>query len=226
MQGELQYPDAVTGNADLLTASQVATLDSACVSNTFQGAPVCPNGPGANAAVLAYYASVPTATGSILGDGGFNSGSYFFTSPAPATLNTSIFKIDYSPNSKNHLFVRGNLQKDTAAGDENLPGQPPANFYDDNTKGISAGYTWVPNANIVNDLRYGYIRQGYQNSGINSASWVQFYGLTQPQAETFSTLLHVPVNNITDNLSWTKGSHTFSFGINWRGITNHHSSNS
>ncbi|MGA2166621.1 MAG: TonB-dependent receptor [Terracidiphilus sp.] len=226
MQGELQYPDAVTGNADLLTASQVATLDAACANNTFNGEPVCPNGPGANAAVLAYYANVPTATGSVLGDGGFNSGSYFFTSPAPSTLNTSILKIDYNMNSKNHFYVRGNLQKDTAAGDENLPGQPPASFTDDNTKGIAAGYTWVPTAHVVNDLRYGYIRQGYQDSGINSGSWVQFYGLTQPEAQTFTALLHVPVNNITDNLSWTKGSHTFSLGGNWRGITNHHSSNS
>ena len=52
-------------------------------------------------------------------------------------------------SSKHHFFVRGNLQKDTASGDINLPGQPPSFFTDNNTKGISAGYTWVPNANIA-----------------------------------------------------------------------------
>ena len=128
-------------------------------------------------------------------------------------------------NAKNHFFVRGNLQKDTAAGDENLPGQAPAYFTDDNTKGISAGHTWIPTPHIVNDARYGYIRQGYQTGGIAPGEWVDIYGLTQPTAQTGSNLLHVPVNNITDTLSWNKGQHTFAFGGNWRGITNHHSGN-
>jgi hypothetical protein len=224
MGGGLDYLDA-NGNTDSLTPAQVATMDMPCESNTFNGAPVCPNGPGANAAVLAYYAPVPTATGSVLGDGGLNSGSLFFTSPAPSTLNTSILKLDYNLNSKNHFFVRGNLQKDTASGDENLPGQPAATFYDDNTKGISGGYTWIPTAHIVNDARYGYIRQGYQSGGIAPGEWVDFLGLTQPTAQTGTSLLHVPVNNITDTLSWNKGAHTFAFGGNWRGITNHHAGN-
>jgi hypothetical protein len=223
MAGELSYPDA-SGNTQTLTQTQVQELDSPCLNNTFNGAAVCPNGPGANAAVLAYYANVPTATGSVLGDGGYNSGSLFFTSPAPSTLNTSIIKIDYNMSSKHHFFVRGNLQKDTASGDINLPGQPPSFFTDNNTKGISAGYTWVPNANIVNDLRYGYIRQGYQTGGINPGEWVGFASFTQPEAQTYNTILHVPVNNITDTLSWNRGTHTISFGGNWRAITNFHSS--
>jgi hypothetical protein len=122
MQGELQYNDP-SGTLHTLTKSQVATLDQPCTSptNYFNGATVCPNGPGPNAAVLAYYANVPLATGALLGDG-LNSGSFFFTSPAPTTTNTSILKLDYNLNTKNRFFVRGNLQKDTAGGDENLPG--------------------------------------------------------------------------------------------------------
>jgi Carboxypeptidase regulatory-like domain/TonB dependent receptor len=224
MGGGLSYLDS-SGNTDTLSPAQVAAMDQPCTTQTFQGSPVCPNGPGANAALLKYLSSEPTATGSVLGDGGYNSGSYFFTSPAPSTLNTSILKIDYNMNAKNHFFVRGNLQKDTTAGDENLPGQPPATFTDDNTKGISAGHTWIPTAHIVNDLRYGYIRQGYQSGGIAPGEWVDIYGLTQPTAQTGTYSLHVPVNNITDTLSWNKGSHTFAFGGNWRGITNHHEGN-
>jgi hypothetical protein len=205
-------------------------MDMPCESQTFQSQPVCPNGPGANAAVLKYLATEPTATPvtpgtSPLGDGGYNSGALYFASPAPSTLNTSILKIDYSLNSKNHFFVRGNLQKDIASGDENFPGQPAATFSDDNTKGISGGYTWIPTAHIVNDARYGYIRQGYQSGGIAPGEWVDIYGLTQPTAQTGTYQLHVPVNNVTDSLSWNKGAHTFAFGFNWRGITNHHAGN-
>ena len=218
MQGELSYPDT-TGNTQILSTAQVAQLDAPCTTNPFQGAPVCPNGPGPNAAVLAYYAGVPTATGSILGDG-YNSGSYYFVSPAPSTLNTSILKLDYNMNNANHFFVRGNLQKDTAAGAENLPGQPPASYTDDNTKGISAGYTATLRPTMVNDLRYGYIRQGYQVSGVGSGDYVDIYTLTQPTAQTRNSVLHVPVNNITDTFSWTKSTHTIQVGGNWRGISN------
>jgi hypothetical protein len=220
MQGELQYIDP-NGNNHLLTAAQVAQIDQPCTMQTFNGAPVCPNGPGANAALLAYYANVPLATGAILGDG-LNSGSYYFTSPQPFTTNTSILKLDYNLNSKSHLFVRGNLQKDTDGGDENLPGQPPQSFYDDNTKGISAGYTWIPTPHIVNDLRYAYVRQGYQIGGVGVGEYVYVDGLQQPTAQTRNTFLHVPVNNITDNVSWNRGAHTFQVGGNWRGISNEH----
>ena len=231
MAGGLQYPDATTGATDALTPAQVKTLDMPCTNFVFPappatgGTPVCPNGPGANAAMLKYLSTEPTTTSAIGGDGGLNSGEIFFTSPAPATLNTSIVKLDYNMNSKNHFFVRGNLQKDTVAGDENFPGQPPQSFYDDNTKGLSAGHTWIPTASIVNDVRYGYVRQGWQSGGIAPGEWVYISGLTQPTAQTGTTSLHVPVNNIVDTLTWNKGSHTFAFGGNWRAITNHHSSN-
>jgi len=228
--GQLGYLDT-ENNPETLTAPQVIALDAPCMTGSYEGMPACPAGPGANQAVLSYYASakvptvMPQPPGTTpLGDG-INSGALFFTSPAPSTLNTSIVKIDYNLNSKNRLFVRGNLQKDTAAGAENFPGQPPQTYYDDNTKGISAGHTWTPTDHIVNDLRYGYIRQGYQSGGIAPGEWVDIAGLTQPTAQTSSSYLHVPVNNITDTLSWNKGTHTFAFGGNWRGISNQHGAN-
>jgi hypothetical protein len=224
MQGGLQYTDP-NGTLHQLDAAQVAQLDQPCTTQTFNGAPVCPNGPGANAAVLSYYAKVPLATGAVLGDG-LNSGSYFFTSPAPTHLNTNIAKIDYNLNSKHRFFIRGNLQRDTTGGVENLPGQPPQSFTDDNTKGLAAGYSWVPTPNIINDLRYGYVRQGYQIGGIGVGEYVDVAGLQQPTAQTRNTYLHVPVNNITDTVSWIKGVHDFQLGVNWRGVSNQHGTDS
>ena len=221
MAGGLSYQDT-SGNKENLTAGQVAQLDKPCESKTFNNQPVCPNGPGANAAILSYLATEPPATGTALGDQGYNSGSYFFTSPAPSTLNTSILKFDFDPSSKSRLFVRGNLQKDTASGAESLPSLPPSTFTDDNTKGLVAGYTWIPTSHIVNDLRYGFIRQGYQVGGFGSGSVVNIYGLTQPvEICDCDTLRHVPVNEITDTATWTRGTHTFAAGGNWRGITDH-----
>jgi hypothetical protein len=215
MAGELAYPGQV------VTAAQVAQLDAACATNTFGGAAVCPWGAGADPNVISYYKSVPVATGAASGDG-LNNGSLFFPSPQPFTQNTSILKLDYNLNSSNRIFARGNLQKDTSAGLANLPGQPPSSFTTDNTKGMAFGYTWTATSNIVNDLRYGFIRQGYQTSGLGQGDYVVFRFLTQPSAQTRSTILHVPVSNIIDTFNWTKGTHTIAVGGNWRGITDHH----
>jgi hypothetical protein len=226
--GVLQYIDA-NNVTHALSASQVSTLDAPCTSpgNYFNGATTCPWGsggvaqPGADPNLLSYLATEPTATGSAAGDG-LNSGSYYFASPTPLTQNTSIFKLDYNLNSANKIFARGNLQKDTTSGAENLPGQGPASFTDDNTKGFSVGHTWTPTANIVNDLRYGFIRQGYQNAGQGKGDYVFIRFYTQPTAQTRNTIEHVPVHNVVDTLNWTRKTHTFSFGGNWRQITNEH----
>ncbi len=240
--GELGYQDA-NGNTQWLTASQVTQMDETVNPTT---ATACDPtiGCGPDPAVLSYYNALNTnkfyGILNTVGDGVNNAG-YVFSAPAPKTLNTSIVKIDYNLSNKQHLFFRGNLQKDTGnlesgftsaacpglvntdqCGVENLPGQPLNTWSEDNTKGFAAGYTWTPTPDIVNDLRYGYIRQGYSTRGIGTGQgdWVQFRFLDQPVGYALTTIVNVPVQNIVDNLTWTKGAHTFSFGVNWRGIHN------
>ena len=213
-QGIINYQgDDASGNVvnSVITASQLATLDTPCIATG-----VCPLGPGASPNVLAYFNKFPAANGNALGDGGFNTGSFTFSSPNPVSLNTSIARIDYMPSQKHHIFVRGNLQKDTTDGVEQFPGEGPSSVVIDNSKGITAGYTVTFTANLVNDLRYGYVRQGFGNSGVGSGEYVEFRFMDDLTAETRNTIYSVPVNNIVDNLSWSKGRHTLQFGGNWR----------
>jgi Carboxypeptidase regulatory-like domain len=216
--GTIQYQDA-SGNVDTINKSQFAALDMPCETNTFNGAPVCPWGAGANPNVLSYYGNVPVATGAASGDG-LNNGSLFFPVKVPTTQNTNIFKLDYNLNSKQQVFARGNYQKDTYASDANLPGQPPEYLTEYNTKGLAFGHTWTPTNYIVNDIRYGYVRQSYGQSGLGSGDYVNFRFLQQPTAQTRSTISAIPVHNITDTLTLTKGNHTISIGANWRLIQN------
>jgi hypothetical protein len=209
LNGQLGYFDA-NGGEHILSSPQIAALDKSCTQ--------CSK-PGVDPAMLQYLATEPAAT-VLAGGDGVNNGSYNFSSPAPSSLNTSIGKIDYTPNSRNHIFVRGNLQKDVSAGSENLPGQAPATFLEDNTKGLAAGHTFTATANLVNDLRYAYIRQGYSSAGIGQGDYVVVRFLQQPTAQTRSSLVNVPLNTIDDNLSWTKGRHSLSAGGNWRLIDN------
>jgi len=212
-QGIITYQgDDASGNVQTTTisASQVAALDTGCTANG-----VCPWGPGPNPNVLTYLNQFPAANGTSLGDG-YNTGSYTFSSPNPVTLNTSIARIDYTPGQRHRFFVRGNLQKDTTAGTEQFPGQGLSYDLIDNTKGIAGGDTWSISSNLVNDVRYGYIRQGYSQRGPGTGDYVDFRFLTTLTSENRSTVVSVPVNNITDNLSWNKGKHSLQFGGNWR----------
>jgi len=218
LSGQLGYLTD-SGATQYLTPAQVSTLDKPCMSNTYNGAPVCPWGAGPDPNILSYFGTEPAATGSAAGDG-INSGSYFFPSSAPLTQNTSIVKLDYDLNNKNHIFARGNLQKDTTAGNANLPGQPPSTLTEDNTKGFALGYTLTITPNMINDLRYGYIRQGYGISGLGTGDYVDIRAFTQPTAQTRNTKVNVPVQTILDTLSWTKSTHTLNFGGGWRGIQN------
>ena len=223
-KGYLTYANA-NGGTTVLSPAQVSTLDAGCtVCNTA----AYPNGPGPNPNTLAYLTSIPTANTLNPGaDGdGLNEADYVFASPNPVRLNTSIIRLDYVPNSKHRIFGRGNLQKDFIGGTEQYPGQPPSTALIDNSKGMAFGDTWTISSSLVNDLRYGYIRQGYGNVGQGVGDYVDFRFLSTPTAETRSTIISVPVNNIVDNLSFVKGKHDVEVGANWRLVHINNSSNS
>ncbi|HZD47602.1 MAG TPA: TonB-dependent receptor, partial [Silvibacterium sp.] len=216
-QGIVTYTSG--GNTASLTPAQVTALDAGCqVCNGLNGSPYT-GGPGPNPNVLAYVNMYPAANGTGLGDGGYNFGSFTFSSPNPVTLNTSIVRIDFTPNQKQRLFVRGNLQKDTFGAVEQFPGQGPSYEQIYNNKGIAAGYTYTFTSNLVNDLHYGYVREGYGISGTATGVYTDFRffdPLTADAPGDRDTIYSVPVNNIVDNLSWSKGKHTLQFGGNWR----------
>jgi len=217
--GSLIYVDDPAGDTNTISASQIATIDSGCqVCNSA----AYPAPPGPNPNILKYLNEMPAANGTALGDG-YNTGSYSFSSPAPVHLNTSIARLDYIPSDKHRIFVRGNLQDDSTAYPEHFPGQAPAQTLVDNSKGITAGDTWTINSRLINDIRYGYIRQGFANAGIGTGDYVDLRFINSPTAETRSSITSVPVNNIVDNVSWSKGNHSIQLGGNWRLIHQNHS---
>lgn len=223
-QGILTYPDA-NGNTQTVSALQMAALDAGCqICNTSS----YPNPPGPNPNALAYFNLMPAANGTNLGDG-YNTGSYSFSSPNPYRLNTSIARLDFVPSDRHRIFVRGNLQKDVgsalpaADSTEQFPGQGPSHLTEDNSKGLTAGDTWTISPSLVNDIRYGYVRQGFSTRGVGTGDYVDFRFIANATSESRTSITSIPVNNIVDNLSWTKGNHTIQVGANWRLIHQNHS---
>jgi hypothetical protein len=216
-----------------LSPSQIASMDPKCA-----GLGTCPLGPGVNPAVITTMQKYPRANSGQSGDG-FNYGGYTFSGATPSKLDTYITRVDYNLTKNQTLFVRGGLQNDhgvptstsgvatvTNTGAPQFPGQPASTVATNNTKGIVAGYQWTISPTKENSLHYGYIRQGLGENGAAFDVFVRLRGLDTTTSQNRSTTTIVPVHNITDDFSWTKGNHTFQFGGNYRLVTNNNSTNS
>ena len=199
-----------------LTPADIAQLDgrasdSACATATCYA-------PATNAAAVAFFQQYPLANAP--GGDGYNTGSYNFTSPAPIDQITNIARLDYNLNGKQTLFVRGNLQSDNQATSLQFPGLPAAATLYGNNKGIAAGHVWSINEHLTNNARYGLTRLGGATRGTGSQPYTNFQVFDTLTATTTSNIYLVTTNNVSDDLSYTKGRHTIQAGTNLYFISN------
>jgi hypothetical protein len=169
---------------------------------------------GPNAPVAAYLNTFPAPNCNNTGDG-VNYGCFNFAAPISDTSNIYIAKMDYNitKDGKQRLSVSGSLINDNYAKAPFLPGQPPTDDLVNYSKGIIGSYSAVLTNNIVNNFRYGFIRQSSGDIGNSNEDWIFFRGLNdQAGAVTRSTAFQRPVHNFVDDVSWTRGKHTFQFG--------------
>jgi hypothetical protein len=213
-QGYLTYVVDAAGHTTTLTPATIAQMDPHC-----SGEGTCPLGAGVDPAATAYFATLPQANGNLLGDG-YNFGSYTFSSPTPQSNITNLVKFDYNLNAKQRLFARGNLESDNLTGSVSYPGASPSTNNHSNDKGIGIGHTWAISNTLVNNLRYGYIRQGFANRGALHGDYVNFANIAPLTATTTDLVVTIPVHNIVDDVSWTKKNHTLQGGVNYRLIHN------
>jgi hypothetical protein len=200
-----------------LTPTDIAQMDGR------SGDPACSTGtciaPSTNAAAVAYFKTFPSANSNVTGDG-YNTGTYNFTSPAPIHQITNIARLDYNINSKQSLFVRGNLQSDNQSTALQFPGLPAASNIFSNNKGIAAGHIWTINQNMTNNARYGLTRLGNASRGTGSQPYVSFGAFNPITATTTTTIYDVTTNNFSDDFTYVKGRHTIQGGANLYLISN------
>jgi hypothetical protein len=150
---------------------------------------------------------------------GLNTGGFRFNSPTPVRLNSHVLRLDYTINSKQNLFVRGNLIHDHQALPKFLPDTATPQIWS-HPRGIAAGHTWTIGNNWVNSARYGYTRQAFTSGGDSNGNDISFRFVFQPNGQSHSLNRITPVHNFTDDLSWIRGKHSFQFGFNFRKINN------
>jgi hypothetical protein len=205
------------GNLVQLSPSQIQQID--------------PQHIGESPAILKILQAYPVPNDTTVGDG-LNTAGYRFNGSVPLKYDTYIARMDYQldSNGKQTLFWRGNLQNDhyvpsstTTSGVPQFPGQADSTVTLQNAKGIALGHTWIITPALVNSLRYGFTRQSYDNTGVQSAPIVGFASgfLDNPVASTTALSALIPVHDIEENLTWTHGPHTIVAGGSFRFIRTH-----
>jgi TonB dependent receptor len=182
----------------LLTPAQIQQMD--------------PNGIGISPGVMNVLNQYPLPNENA-GDG-VNILGYRFASNADSSYNTYITRLDYhiTGNGSESLFFRGQTQNFKEPQQQQFPGQPASTTILDDSKGVTVGLTSLLSPRLINDFHWGYVRQGYKDAGISQDPGVFLNGLTDLTPFSRSITRFVPVNQLSDNMNWTRGNHTIQFG--------------
>lgn len=185
-----------------------------------------PLGVGANPAILQLFSAYPQGNDpSLSRDGGLSSIGLRFNAPQAVKRNAYIarFDLDVTGSGKHLVYWRGSLannKEDIAPPD--LPGQSPQLLLN-NSKGYALAYTAVLSSTLANDFRLGFSRQGVETTGlIGPALTIRNYDFQSVNRRGVAT--KIPVYNIVDDLTQTRGTHTLQTGLNFRFIRNDRSS--
>ena len=208
-QGKISYVN---------TSNTITTLQPADIANLDPNNNTGINPAIENAAGTGYFdktfctGKTPTNDPAV-GDG-MNYSGYRFAAPISLDNNAVIARVDYNltSNGKHILFWRGALQNFSNPQAPFLPGSVPEQTVLDHSKGFAVGYTAVLSNTLANSFHWGLTRQSTAFIGDTNLPWNQFLGLDQ--GINYSHSFQMPVHNFTDDLSWTKGSHSFQFGGN------------
>ena len=167
---------------------------------------------------LAQAAAKYQANDTTVGDG-LNTGGFRFNSPTPVKLSSHFARFDFVPSSSQNLFVRLNVIDDHLTRAQWLPDTvSPATW--SHPFGLAVGHTWTIGSNLVNNLRYGYTREAFSNTGDSTGNDISFRFVFQPNGQEHNLSRVTPVHNITDDVSWIHGKHVFGFGVNIRAVSN------
>lgn len=208
-QGIFKF-QASDGSIQTLSASELKTVD--------------PLGLGSSPALLAMLNKYPAGNAPNLGiDSGLNFSGFRFNAPQPVNYNAYVAKIDFNitKDGRHTAYWRGTLANNSETGTvQTFPGQPDASALLDTSKGFSLAYNATLRPNLINNLTWGFTRQGIESTGTNQDSFSIRYldQLTADAVRASGRIL--PVHNLAEDLTWVRGNHTMQMGANLRFIRN------
>jgi hypothetical protein len=199
-------------------ASYTAPADYMAVApatiTNWDGTSLGPHGP--DPTVLQYMTQYPLPNEPGLGDT-VNTAGFAFHAPTKTHKNWYIAKLDYNITSdaRHRLSLTGALANENTDLGTNyapfLPGSPPEENVITFNKGLIAGYSAVLSPTLINNFRYGFVRQSLGTIGDSNQPWNYLQAFDQ--GITYSSAFQRPIHNFTDDLSWNHGKHTWQFGF-------------
>lgn len=177
-----------------------------------QFAAIDPLNLGVDNAVTSYFDLYPSPNDP--GQDGQNFEGFRFTAPARTSENTAIVRLDYKLNDSGtrSLFWRGNLQDDTLSNPQQFPGQPPSSTQRILSKGMALGFDAQLRSNLINTFRWGFNHIQQDAGGLLTSSYILFNGISPIVPPNPTSGRSPTTNELRDDLTWSKGTHTFQFG--------------
>jgi len=169
---------------------------------------------GPSKPVLAYLNTFPAPNCNNAGDG-LNYSCFNFSAPISDIKNEYISRMDYNVtrDARHRISLTGAMRNENNAQTPFLPGQAPSENIVNFNKGLIVNYSGVLTSSIVNNFRYGFVRESVGIIGNSNQDWIYFRGLNdQTGAVTRTHSFQRPVNSFADDVSWIRGKHTLQFG--------------
>jgi hypothetical protein len=181
---------------------------------------------GPDPAVLNFFQKLfPAANDYSQGDG-YNTAGYRFAAGTSNTKNWYIAKMDYNitQDGKQRVSLTGALANENQANAPYLPApyllsQSPETDLVNYNKGLIANYSAVITSTLVNNFRYGFVRESLGTIGNTDVTWNTFRGLgpelssSDTSGVNYSKEFQRPIHSIWDDLNWTHGKHVWQFGF-------------
>ncbi len=213
--GQLRYAN---------TAGGITTLSTAQLNTAFPAVGMNPVGIAALAQAAAKYPANDFTTGDSTSPSDLkNTAGFRFNAATPVALNQHWGNFTFNLSKNQQLSVRAVVQYDKTSLAPAFPDAPRPGVWS-HPWGLAVGHTWTINDHMVNTLHYGYTREAFTTQGDSSDNAISFRFVFSPLNFSRSLERKTPVQNITDDLSWNRGNHTWGFGANIRIIRNSNTS--
>jgi len=221
--GTINY---VNNSAGCTNAARLNTTPNCITSLTpTQIAASDPQHQGINAAFLAYLNSRYPHANDLTAGNGYNTGGFRFNGPTPDNQTTYVLKLDYNLSNKMKLFARSTInRRDATQVQVRFPTDPVSNPFVDRSYSYVGGWIWQIGSNKVNTLSYGStiskfnFPSTYDPTGTTSFTFV---GLTNPFNTLSTQTRRIPIPELRDDFSYTKGAHQITFGGTFKAIKTH-----
>ncbi|MFY9528486.1 MAG: TonB-dependent receptor, partial [Candidatus Acidiferrales bacterium] len=231
--GQLNY---INSNAGCGASSNIVSTPS-CISTTPLTGPnslkmLDPSGIGADQALLNLIRTRPYPEPNNFNTGDLiNSAGFGFAAPVGNRDNTFVGRLDYQISTNHRLFARGTWDRSVDDDSANhfartFPGDPIEAIIVDHSRSWVVGHTWTISPSIINQASFGETNETlvfplasaptfpnllsfFFNGSVLTAPFDNDINGNPTLNEQFPV---VPVYQIRDTLSWTKGKHTLQFG--------------